>query len=234
MEPTENPFDIPDESFTEREIMQTNDGSKTLYLPQLKEQYHSRFGAIVESEHIYIRHGLLDRHLPEASVFEVGFGTGLNAMLSYLAARKNGMKVHYSSVELYPLTASEYVRLNHIALLEPAECDALQNILQCPWNEEIRISPFFSLLKIQHDLLRYEPVSRCDVVYFDAFAPSVQPALWSDRVFRKIYAAMNEGAILATYSSNTKVQRSLREAGFHINKLAGPPGKREILQAIKK
>ncbi len=233
METTENSFPIPDEYFAEKEIMQTNDGSKTLYLPKLKEQYHSRFGAIVESEHIYIRHGLLDRNLPEVSVFEVGFGTGLNTMLSYLAARKNGLKIRYSSVELYPLTASEYALLNHIALLESSEQVALQDILQSPWNEEIMIRPCFSLLKIQCDLLTYEPETRYDVVYFDAFAPSIQPALWSDLVFRKIFAAMNEGGILSTYSSNTKVQRSLREAGFHINKLAGPPGKREILQAIK-
>lgn len=234
MDRADNPLSIPDEYFAQREILQTGDGSKTLYLPQLKEQYHSRYGAIAESEHIYIRHGLLDRTLTDVSVFEVGFGTGLNAMLSFLAARKNGLTLRYSSVELYPLTESEYDQLGHIALLDPAEKIFLKKILQSPWNTEISIDPCFSLLKIQHDILRYKPESRYDVVYFDAFAPSIQPALWSDIVFRKIFAAMNEGGILSTYSSNIKVQRALREVGFSISKLPGPPGKREILQAIKK
>lgn len=234
MDRTDNPLSIPDEYFAQREILQTGDGSKTLFLPQLKEQYHSRFGAIAESEHIYIRHGLLDRNLTKVSVFEVGFGTGLNAMLSFLAARKNGLILRYSSIELYPLTHSEYDQLGHIALLDPAGRNLLKEILQSPWNKEIRIDSCFSILKIQHDILRYIPESRYDVVYFDAFAPSIQPALWSDMVFRKIFAAMNEGGILSTYSSNTKVQRTLRDAGFSISKLPGPPGKREILQAIKK
>lgn len=227
------------------EIRVTGDGSHTLYIPSLNEHYHSAFGAVTESEHIFIKAGLasLPEGMEKVSILEVGFGTGLNAFLACLYALQKGISVRYVSLEKYPLPEGMESQFNfphemtsHIQnqiQITPKQINDLYlQLHSCPWNEWHEIPPGFSLLKIKEDLLMYQPEpDSCDLVFFDAFGPDVQPEMWTEEVFRKIAVGMRPGGILVTYSTKGMVKRNLKAAGFSIEKLPGPPGKREILRA---
>lgn len=210
----------------------TSDGSQTLYIPELDEHYHSVKGAVTESLHVYLKLGL--EHVLEKAdgthgirVFEVGFGTGLNALLTLDAAQRMQVKVDYASVELYPLAWDE------AQLLAYGDPETFKRIHEQPWNQQIAITDNFTLHKIQGDILQME-IPAADVVYFDAFAPEKQPELWSPTLFRRIYEAMTPGGVLTTYCAKGIVRRMLQEVGFHVERLQGPPGgKREVLRATK-
>lgn len=220
-------------SMKEAEVITTDDGSRSIYLPALQEQYHSRFGALAESVHIYINCGLLAVPDREISIFELGFGTGLNTLLTLKEASNKALQVRYTSIELYPLTEEMYTALDHASILNFHDNHSIKTVLTCRWNAWESITPYFSLKKLSADLLEYRFEENFHLVYFDAFAPAVQPALWTTSLFSRIYGAMFPGGILVTYSSQSQVQRNLREAGFRVTKLPGPPGKREIIRAIK-
>ncbi|HKK09398.1 MAG TPA: tRNA (5-methylaminomethyl-2-thiouridine)(34)-methyltransferase MnmD [Bacteroidales bacterium] len=218
-------------------LIVTEDGSHTLYLEDLGEHYHSTHGAIQESQHVFIESGLRQAISKKApiKVLEVGFGTGLNALLTLSEAVSSKKKIQYVSIEPYPLKEEIYKNLNYGKLIEMKDADTyFQKMHQCNWNFPFYFTDYFILNKINSKLedAQFQPEA-FDLVFFDAFAPGKQPEVWSEENFAKIFAAMNPGGILTTYSSQGQVKRTLIAAGFEIEKIPGPKGKREILRAIK-
>lgn len=217
-----------------RVIEQTEDGSPTLFVPELNEHYHSVKGARTESEHIFVNMGLKASRSSYPNVLEIGFGTGLNALLSLEYAEQECHKVRYTGIELYPLSWDE------INPLKYSNNQLFKKIHNAPWDVETNITTYFSLKKIQADvnqLFGVETVafpSKFDVVYFDAFAPEKQPEMWSEELLRSIYINMEREGILTTYCAKGVIRRMLQDIGFKTERLPGPPGgKREILRAIK-
>ncbi|MFN8314827.1 MAG: tRNA (5-methylaminomethyl-2-thiouridine)(34)-methyltransferase MnmD [Chitinophagales bacterium] len=213
-------------------ILTTGDGSQTLFSQQFDEIYHSRNGALTESQHVFVQHGLMNVNKPFIKVFEVGFGTGLNALLCAHYAQQNGIKVEYTGVELYPVedTIANQLRY-HEALIDcPIETAVLH---KAPWSERVAITPNFTLLKIQQSFVDVQLFEIYDVIFFDAFAPEKQPELWDLSVFQKCFSMLREGGVLTTYCAKGYVKRNMQEAGFRVEKVPGPPGKREMLVAFK-
>ena len=217
------------------QIEPTADGSRTLFVPELNEHYHSVKGALTESEHIFIRTGLRHCTRRDARVLEIGFGTGLNAFLTLLEAGKTGRHIHYTTIERYPLDDNIIKELRYPELIAPEQAGLFQELHQAEWNVPQEIIPHFTLLKIEGDFTRSVFEGDYDVVYFDAFAPEKQPEMWSQPLFDYLYTAMNEDGILTTYCAKGSVRRMLQAAGFTVERLPGPPeGKCEILRATKK
>lgn len=216
------------------DLLLTSDGSHTLFVPEIDECYHSTHGAIQESRHIFIEAALKQTEKPEINVFEVGFGTGLNALLALVEAERSGKSIHYTTLEKYPVAAEKAFLLNYPAMLDVNYKDVFDKMHTCEWGEKVEITPFFEIEKIKCDFTDFQHKSTYDVVFFDAFSPEKQPEMWSQEQFEKIYAHCNPGAILTTYCSKGIVRRALQNAGFEVERLPGPPGKREILRAIKK
>ena len=212
-------------------IKETEDGSKTFFIPSLNEHYHSTKGALTESQHIFIKNGfdLFDKD--QLNILEVGFGTGLNTYLTAREAEDKRIKTHYTTLEKYPLSWKEVSSLNH----EPD--DLLKNIHLAEWNRPIELSPFFTLHKMEGDFKNeiFKLSNEFyDVVYFDAFAPEKQPEMWQENLFQQLYVIMKPKSILTTYCVKGVVKRMLKNCGFQVQKIPGPPqGKREILRAIK-
>ncbi|MFZ5940921.1 MAG: tRNA (5-methylaminomethyl-2-thiouridine)(34)-methyltransferase MnmD [Bacteroidota bacterium] len=217
----------------EREFRITADGSHTLFIPGLKEPYHSMNGALTESKHIFIRGGLDFMDPGPVSILEFGFGTGLNALLTAIEAAKRKCNIRYTTLEKYPLGPDEVRGLNYPGLLGEGASELFTAIHEAPWEEEVALGEYFTLRKLRCDFRQPEAFPPTDLVYFDAFAPDVQPALWSDDLFVRIAAGMRPGAVLVTYSAKGSVKRSLQAAGFHVQKLPGPPGKREMIRAVR-
>ncbi len=228
---------IPEEFGFKVTVKQTGDGSQTLFVPELNEHYHSVHGAIHESMHIYIGCGLhhVALNKPEIAILEVGFGTGLNALLTCIEARQKNMRIRYASIEKYPVSAKILTSLNYPQILDfPGSFDFFNQIIEGSWNKESRIHERFSLHKIHGGIESVElPEAQYDVIYYDAFGPEVQPEMWTESVFHKLYHCLREGGVLVTYSSKGNVKRALISAGFLVKKLPGPPGKREIVRAVK-
>ena len=218
------------------ELVITGDGSHTLFLPRINEHFHSTFGAIGESRHIFINSGLL--YFPdhsELTIVEVGFGTGLNILLTILEAEQHNIKVNYIAIEPHPLEASVYMQLNYPYILGlKSSLSLFKSIHEEPFQKVSHITQGFSLTKIKK---RLEDITltdcAVDLVFFDAFSPEVQPELWTEKIFRKLFIAIKPGGILVTYSAKGSVTRALKLAGFRVEKLPGPPGKREITRAKK-
>ena len=214
------------------EVEITADGSATIYVPHLDEHYHSVKGALTESLHIFRNCAFL-YHSPSSQplrVLEIGFGTGLNAVVTAMATTK-GRKAHYISLELYPVEAQLIEKLNYGELVDN---DLLMALHQAQWNAPQVISPTFTLEKLQCDFTQCSLPTDIDVVYFDAFAPEKQPEMWDESLFKRIYDAMSNGGILTTYCAKGEIRRRLQRVGFIVERLAGPPGgKREILRATK-
>ena len=217
------------------EHVKTRDGSSTLFSQQFQEHYHSLHGAIQESQHVFIKMGLVPclQLREELSILEVGLGTGLNALLTLLYRSES--KIHYHAIENYPLNKEQVEKLNYPDQLGNADCSTyLTKIHQAPWNLEVSLTPNFFLQKTHINLQDFQPQNSFHLVYFDAFAPNTQPELWTDEIFSKIYACCEPEAALVTYSSKGAVRRTLQAVGFEVEKLPGPPGKREMLRAWKK
>ena len=214
-------------------LMETADSSHTLSLPSLGETYHSRFGAIQESLHVFIRNGFLTTEQDPLHILEVGFGTGLNALLTLLEARRQQRTVHYTALELYPLKRSIVTRLNYCRLLEEADESLFLKMHDLPWDREHLLTESFTLLKLHDDLTTCHLPGTYDLVYFDAFSAEVQPEMWSPEIFARTGKAMAPGGILVTYAAKGAVRRALQENGFRVEKPAGPPGKREMIRAVK-
>ncbi len=211
----------------------TKDGSHTLYIPELNEHYHSKYGAIQEAIHIYINAGLNYCEKKDINILEAGFGTGLNTFLTYIETENKNKNINYTSIELYPLDEKTIKNLNFTKTTKYSKPDIFDKIHNAKWNSFEKISSHFTLKKIQDDITKHKFKGIYDVVYYDAFAPEVQPELWSADIFQKIYNSMTEGGILTTYCVKGVVKRAIRECGFIITRIPGPPGKREMLRAIK-
>lgn len=221
-----------------RTIRITEDGSTTIELIGENENFHSTHGAIQESEHIFIQNGLLQKAKEQSSisVFEMGLGTGLNALLTKLISSRNNLKIDYFSIEAYPVEMELAEQLNFPERLglKGEEANYLTSLHTTEWDQKTELFANFQFEKRKIKLEAIElPASTFDLVYFDAFNPDLQPELWTEEVFRKIYLAMKPKGILMTYSAKGKVKRALKAAGFVLNALPGPIGKREITQAIK-
>lgn len=232
-----------------REIILSADGSSTLKSKEFNECFHSINGALAESLHIFINSGLefYSCERDEISVFEMGFGTGLNAFLTLLFAKLNpGIKIKYITIEKFPLKEFEYDKLNYPEMVasipryrfltENAREDfanLFNTLHQLPWGAEQNLPSNFSFTKYQADLLDLKLNSESvDIIYYDAFSPNTQPELWSTDVFKKLYGWLVPCGILVTYSSKGIVKQALRDSGFLVRRLPGPAGKKHIVRAI--
>jgi tRNA U34 5-methylaminomethyl-2-thiouridine-forming methyltransferase MnmC len=220
----------------ERKIITTSDGSKTIHLPAWNESYHSKHGALQEALHVFIHSGLHIIKLSHIHVLEVGFGSGLNAILTLMAAEQRNTSICYTGLEAFPLSEEEFNALNYQALelISPYSIQ-LQEIFEAPWEKEVRIKPNFLLEKKEVLLEEFIPVENSfDLVYFDAFGPRVQPDLWSFEILSNIHKALTKNGVFVTYCAKGQVRRDLISLGFEVEKIPGPPGKREMLRAIKR
>ncbi|MDR1116514.1 MAG: tRNA (5-methylaminomethyl-2-thiouridine)(34)-methyltransferase MnmD [Tannerella sp.] len=225
------------------EIRLTEDGSHTLHVAEIDECYHSIHGAVRESLHIFADAGfkaffsfcreercretaLTPR---EIKVLEIGFGTGLNAYLTLLEGKISGKKIHYTALELYPLAVDKALQLNYAGMFED-ESGVFERMHLSGWDEDADITSFFTLRKVKADFTVYELQGMFDVIYFDAFSPEKQSEMWSEGGFRKIYEHAADGAVLTTYCAKGAVRRAMQSAGFIVERLPGPLGKREILR----
>ncbi len=218
-----------------KEFIITEDGSHTIYLPEMDEHYHSVHGAIQESVHIYIGQGLLQISKNEISVLEIGFGTGLNSYLTYCFAKERNISVNYLSLEKYPLTETEYLQLNYPESIFPENSPVFVQMHRAEWDLNQEISSIFWLKKVKADLLTYQfnPEPQFDLVYYDAFAPGKQPEMWTDEVLHKVAKSVKDGGILVTYCAKGIVRRAFSAAGFFMERMPGPTGKKEILRGRK-
>lgn len=217
------------------ELITTSDGSHTIYLPEMEEQYHSVNGAITESNYVYLEKGYLFHQSKNPVVLEVGFGTGLNCLITALSAEKLKRPTTYITLEKYPLKKEIIEQLNYAKNISPQAEILFNKIHEANWNQEIKISPFFSLKKIETDLITDELrfIENCDIIYFDAFGPDKQPEIWSTEIFQKIYSISASGGVFVTYSAKGVVRRQLAACGYEMERLPGPPGKFQMLRGIK-
>jgi tRNA U34 5-methylaminomethyl-2-thiouridine-forming methyltransferase MnmC len=219
-----------------RQPIITKDGSHTISIPEMNVTYHSNHGAIQESMHVFIAAGLkhISANLPGSAIhiFEMGFGTGLNALLSFIEAERNQLKIHYTTVELFPLHEEEINALNYCEQLRRSDLEPVFHQLhQCEWEKDVVITPFFTLYKKKIDLINLSINPPINLVYYDAFAPAAQPELWTKEVFEKLITMLVPDGILVTYCSKADVRRAMQAAGFSIEKIPGPRGKREMVRA---
>jgi len=223
-----------------REILITSDGSVTIAIPQLSVTYHSRHGAMQESVHVFINAGLNHAHqqIPAGDtiyIFEMGFGTGLNALLTLQFALQHQRSVFYQTIELNPLAIEEVTLLNYTGLLHNNPLENLfEQMHSAAWNTDVVIDPLFTLHKTKETLVekKLNP-DFFHLIYYDAFAPAAQPELWTTTVFEAMSDTLKQDGILVTYCSKGDVRRAMQAAGFTIEKLKGPPGKREMIRAKK-
>ena len=222
-----------------REIIITADGSTTIHISEWNEQYHSKHGAIQEAYHVFIKHGLYHFYnlehseaSKELSILEIGFGTGLNAFITLLEAEKRQTNINYVGVEAYPVEFNEITKLNYTSELnvDGLLFDKLHHI---SWEEKHQITNCFSLTKQQRFFDEIREKDAFNLIYFDAFGARVQPELWTESIFKKMYDALKEKGVLVTYSAKGSVRRAMQSVGFAVEKLPGPPGKREMLRATK-
>lgn len=219
------------------ELFTTKDGSHSLRIPALDETYHSSHGAVQESKHVFIKNGLdfwlSQNQKKELSIFEVGFGTGLNTLLTLQKAEQLNLKIDYTSIELYPLNAELTNQLNYAKEIG-FDKELFQKLHSVEWNKKISISLDFNLQKIKRSFHEDSIDSTFDLVYYDAFAPSKQPEMWTFELIKKCFAMLNPNGVFVTYSAKGQLKRDLKKAGFSVESLPGPPGKFEMVRATKK
>jgi len=220
-----------------RKIVLTDDGSSSIFSEEVNQYYHSHFGALQESMHIFIKAGLCSgalSHVENISILEIGFGTGLNALLTFFKAKELHKKIYYETIELYPLTPQEVAQLNYPSTLPYLNVKEIFTALHnAEWDTPQIISESFTLHKRYSSAINaiYTP-NTFHLVYFDAFSPEAQPELWTKEIFESIYQSMKRESILLTYCTKGIVRKTLAALGFQIEKLPGPIGKREILRAL--
>ncbi len=220
----------------ELEVKISKDGSNTLFVPSLNEHYHSTNGAITEAIHVYRTEGLDFFHqenplTKSINILEIGFGTGLNALVSAMSHITPAF--NYDGLELLPLPIETIQQLNYTTELGANSKELYSLITQADWNKPVKITNSFTLHKINQNLLDWSPQKKYQVIYFDAFGPEVQPEMWSPEVFDKIAIAADQGAVLTTYCAKGEVRRQLKLVGFKVFRIPGPPGKREMARAVK-
>lgn len=219
-----------------REIIITSDGSSTIHLPDWDEQYHSKHGAIQESFHVFINMGLyyvLEKYkFEKLNILEIGFGTGLNSIITLLESQKRKISIEYTGIEAYPVKNSEINQLNYYQQLKTSKEDFLK-LHTSPWEIKTEIKSSFILLKRKQFFSEIADQNTYNLIYFDAFGARVQPELWTESIFQKMYDALKNNGVLVTYSAKGNVRRAMQAVGFIVERLPGPPGKREMLRACK-
>lgn len=227
-----------------RNIITTADGSKTIQIEDWDEQYHSKHGALQEASYVFLKQGL--QHytslLKEAnkgghykvSILEIGFGTGLNAFLTLVESKKLNLDINYVGVEAYPVSNTEIAELDYAKLVDDESQGFFQDLHQVPWEISSAITQGFCLLKRQQFFEDITDENTFDLIYFDAFGERVQPELWTEEIFAKMYKALKPKGVLVTYAAIGKVRRAMMSLGMTVERLPGPPGKRHMLRATKK
>lgn len=212
-----------------RKIIETKDGSHSVFVEEMGETYHSVHGAIAEAKHVYIRNGVACSSSNDINILEMGFGTGLNALLTAEYAHERKIQINYTALEAYPLEENEWSALNYAQ-----ENQALfEKLHRCEWENSITISDYFTL---QKHLTFFEDMDfdcQFDIIYFDVFGYNYQPHLWDKAILQKCFHALKPNGIWVTYACKGVVTRDLKALGFDVQKLAGPPGKREMTRAVK-
>ncbi|MFI2744402.1 tRNA (5-methylaminomethyl-2-thiouridine)(34)-methyltransferase MnmD [Zhouia sp. PK063] len=217
-----------------RKIIVTGDGSTTIQIEDWDEQYHSKHGAIQEAYHVFIKNGLSLFANQKINILEIGFGTGLNAFITFLEAPKYNLEINYTGVEAYPVKAEEITALNYVKELNAEHFQDIFNYMHTnDWEKAFTLTPNFTLEKQEKLFQDIQDSNVFDVIYFDAFGARVQPELWEEAIFKKMYNALKEKGVLVTYAAKGSVRRAMQAVGFRVEKLPGPPGKREMLRAVK-
>jgi tRNA U34 5-methylaminomethyl-2-thiouridine-forming methyltransferase MnmC len=211
-----------------KQLLITEDGSSTIAIPEMHVTYRSTHGAVMESNHVFIEAGLKRLILQKEiiHIFEMGFGTGLNTLLTIEHALFYRQNINYQTIEINPLSLNEIAELNYSQ-------KSFLPIHECPWDKEVVINEYFTFHKIHGSLLNYSANKSFHLIYFDAFDPNTQPELWTVTVFEKMYKMLATNGVLVTYSSKGTVRRAMKKVGFIVDKIPGPPGKREMIRAIK-
>tara|TARA_R100001369_G_scaffold31662_1_gene56183 strand:- start:87144 stop:87848 length:705 start_codon:yes stop_codon:yes gene_type:complete len=227
-----------------RKIITTSDGSKTIQIEDWNEQYHSIHGAIQEANHVFLKHGLLfysetfcdSEHASESSaisILEIGFGTGLNAFLTLIEAEKLKLNINYVGVEAYPVQNEEIEQLNYVELISKTHDAIFEKLHETSWEEYHQITSSFQLEKQQKLFKDINAKNQFNIIYFDAFGARVQPDLWTEDIFEIMFNVLKNNGVLVTYSAKGSVRRAMQAVGFTVERLPGPPGKREMLRATK-
>lgn len=219
----------------ERKVVITKDGSSSIFLPEWEEHYHSSHGAIQEAYHVFIRNGFdLFKGRTKIKILEIGYGTGLNAFITYLESKQSCIAVDYVGMEAFPVNPDEVQSLNFVEQLRvPTEKHVFLALHEDPWETKNEYDQTFFLTKRKQFFQDLIDQDAFDLIYFDAFGARVQPELWTEIIFKKMYEALVPGGVLVTYAAKGSVRRAMLAVGFKVEKLPGPPGKREMLRAIK-
>lgn len=233
-----------------RKIITTSDGSKTIQIEDWNEQYHSIHGALQEARHVFLKHALLfyydsfcseqlnsngkTEKQKELSILEIGFGTGLNAFLTLIEAERLNLKINYTGVEAYPVKLDEIQQLNYVELISEKHAANFEQMHANSWNTIHRITPTFQLEKQEKFFQHLTAMNAFEIIYFDAFGARVQPYLWTEDIFKIMFNALKYNGLLVTYAAKGSVRRAMQAVGFTVDRLPGPPGKREMLRARKK
>ncbi|MCG8331546.1 MAG: tRNA (5-methylaminomethyl-2-thiouridine)(34)-methyltransferase MnmD [Chitinophagales bacterium] len=218
------------------EIFETQDGSHSIHSEKFGVSYHSKYGAIQESRHVFLEAGLYAQleDKEEVAVLEIGFGTGLNALLTYQEAEEKKLRIRYDTFEAYPITLAEAITLNYPSLLGKGVMEEVFNEMhKAAWSTPIRLGDYFTFTKYNELFQRIDYPETFNVIYFDAFAPNAQPELWETELMEKMYNALKPGGMLVTYCAKGAVKRVMKGLGFTVEALKGPPGKREMTRAVK-
>lgn len=217
-----------------REIIQTSDGSTSILLPDWNETYHSKFGAIQEAKHVFIQNGLALFQGQSVSILEIGFGTGLNAFITFLEAKGYQQQIDYTGVEAFPVSNEDVLKMNYVDQLEASSHEAVfLKMHQCSWNQPYDLDEDFKLTKQNKKFQEISDENKYDLIYFDAFGFRVQPELWSLELFQIMHSALRHRGVLVTYACRSIIKKNMLDAGFTVEKLKGPPGKREMLRGRK-
>lgn len=216
-----------------REVIQTKDGSTSIYLPELNETYHSRHGAVQEANHVFIKNGFSLFKGKSISILEIGFGTGLNAFITFNEVLNSKQNIDYVGVEAYPISIEQALKMNYPSEIN-LKISAIYELLHTSkWDNKIQISPNFTFIKKKQLFEEINDIEVFDLIYFDAFGFDVQPELWSEIIFTKMFNALKKNGILVTYACRSVIKKNMSLAGFTVEKLPGAPGKREMLRAKK-
>ena len=216
------------------QIRITADGSKTLYLPDIDESYHSKNGAIQESNHVFIINGLNElKNRDSVSIFEMGFGTGLNALLTANWSDCNKLNIDYTAIEAFPISPNLCMMLDYTSIIKNEKKIIYEEIINAKWGQRIELTKYFKLKKIELKIEDFSSEKKFDLIYFDAFGPKVQNEMWEFNVLNKMYDFLKPNGILVTYCAQGQFKRNLKQLGFIVETLPGPPGKREMTRATK-
>ena len=218
-----------------REVVKTADGSLTIHIPEMNENYHSGHGALQEAKHVFIQHGLLEfKDREEVAVFEMGFGTGLNALLTLENCLLKGHRIRYTGIEAFPVDIAMAKAMNYESSVDSKISEQFEKMHMCSWNEEYQLTALFSFQKLHEKIENYIPINETfDVIYFDAFGPRAQGEVWDITILTKMHKLLKPGGLFVTYCAKGQLKRDLKSIGFRVESLPGPPGKREMTRGWK-